>query len=259
MGRHPVLIEPLRDAPVRKPATLEGVLGQGGLFRRIDEPRQQARLTQVHPSGTKGFERDRRQGGKRRQTFDVDLGIAEGPRNLSRLQPRRHHPADRGDDVGDMDRRSRIGQNGGRRLTRRIGLDEDLHRMIVRDPPLRRQVAQGEETSAAVQGHGRAFGGPATRPHGQRLQLAGGEQGFRQDWNVVVGGFAVAEVFRRDVEIGERELAPLAGGGDVCRRRGDGAAFEAGTGHGGIPTGGEDHPRPTGAPSRPPFPASRLT
>lgn len=136
--------------------------------------------------------------------------------------------------------------------TRGVRFHEDIHEEGVVDPALLQKKAQREKTASTVQRHmGRLL--LASRPNGQRLELAGGEQRLRQEGDVVVRRFAEPEVLGRDVQIAQMHQRARARGGDLEWRRDDGDG--GGTAHGRSPAGGEAHPRYSGARPLPSFPS----
>ncbi len=119
-------------------------LGHLRLGVGVLQPGQEAGLPQGDASGLERLQRCGRQGRQGGQAADLDLAIAKGPGDSLQAQARLQHAADGGDDVGDMDRHRRIGQDNRRGLARPIGLNEDLHRMVFVDDAAVAQNPKGQ-------------------------------------------------------------------------------------------------------------------
>ncbi len=92
--------------------------------------------------------------------------------------------------------------------------------MVVVDAPCVTQEAQGQKAPTSVQHHMGRLAATA-RPDGRILQQARGGHGFGQLRDVVVRGFAVAKVFRRDLKVAQSDDQRNARGlgGRAARRR----------------------------------------
>lgn len=206
-------VQPLIDAPVGEALAVQRRPGELGLSLRILEPGEQPGLAQRHPARPEGLERRLRQGREHSQALHLRFAIAERPGDDGNSKPGFQHPADGGDDVGHMDRCGGVGQDHSRGLANRIGLHDHLHRMARLDAALVGQQAQGQQPAAAVERHPGLFAAP-TRPDGEGLELAGREEGVREERHLRVGGLAGAQILRRDVEIaqGDGPAGPRGGG-----------------------------------------------
>ena len=197
------LVEPLSDAPVLKPMPVKRRLGEFGLFGLVGQPGQQPSLFEGHPPGLQGHKGRRRQSGQGGQPLDVDLGVAEGPGDHRHGQLRFQHPADSGDDVGDMDRHGGVGEQGGGGLTGGIGLDTDGDGVVRVDLAGIQQDTQGEAAAAAVQRHPGLLLPAPPGPDGEALQLTGGLQCGGQGRDVVIRWLVEPQILARDADVAE--------------------------------------------------------
>ncbi|MNX75879.1 hypothetical protein D3C86_1073680 [compost metagenome] len=202
--RDPALAQLFLDSPLRQAMAVEDALGHFRLLCPVLQASQQPGLPQGDLAGLQSLQGDGREPGQGRKTAYFDLPIAQGAGDDLHAQSFLQHPADGGDDVGDVDRGGGVGQDDRRGLALPVRLDEDLHGMIGVDETAVTQQPERQQPATPVQDH---VGGFVAQPgpHGRKLQEAGGVDGIGQLRNVVVRRLAIAEVLGGDVEVAETD------------------------------------------------------
>ncbi|MNS83306.1 hypothetical protein D3C72_1170900 [compost metagenome] len=190
------------DAPLRQALAVKHGLGQLRLRVCILQAGQKPGLSQGDPPGLQRLEGDGGQRRKGRQTADLDFAITQGASDGLHAETRLQHAAYGGDDIGDMDGHGRIGQDDRRRLARPVGLDEDLHGVIVVDEAAVAQKPQSQQPPTSVQDHIGRFV-PPPRSDSRKLQQTGGGDGVRQLGNVIIGRLAMAKVLGGEVKVAQ--------------------------------------------------------